>query len=222
MATYDLEEQEQLSAIKAWWQQYGNLITWIVIAVAAAVAATNGWKWYQRSQAAGASSIYAGVQNAVAARDAKKAKEAAGQLLESYPGTAYAPMAALLSGKLQFETGDLKTAEAQLAWAANNAKDPELKDLARLRLAAVLLDQKSYDEALKQLEREPLAPFAARYAELRGDIYAAQGKRSEAKAAYQAALTQVSQRPADAAGAGATINAAYREVLHVKLEGLGG
>ena len=72
----------------------------------------------------------------------------------------------------------MKTAQAQLAWAAENAKD-EPRDLARLRLAAVLLDEKAYDEALKQLAAEPPA-FAARFDELKGDVLAAQGKKPEA------------------------------------------
>ena len=219
MATYDLEEQEQLSAIKTWWQMHGNLITTIAVVAAVAVVSYQGWQWYQRGQSAQASAVYAAVQKAVAEKDAKKAKEAAGTLLESYSGSSYAGMGALLSATAQVEAGDLKTARAQLAWAADNARDPELKDLARLRLAAVLFDEKSYDEALKQLEREPLEPFAARYAEMRGDIYAAQNKRNEAKAAYQTAIAKIAARPKS--GPESTANAAYGELLQVKLEALG-
>ncbi len=219
MATYDLEEQEQLSAIKTWWQMHGNLITTIAVAAAVAVVSYQGWQWYQRGQSAQASAVYAAVQKAVTEKDARKAKEAAGTLLESYSGSSYAGMGALLSAKAQVEAGDLKTARAQLAWAADNARDAELKDLARLRLAAVLFDEKSYDEALKQLEREPLEPFAARYAEMRGDIYAAQNKRNEAKAAYQSAIAKIAARPKS--GPESTANAAYGELLQVKLEALG-
>jgi predicted negative regulator of RcsB-dependent stress response len=221
MTTFDLEEQEQLSAIKAWWEQNGTLITWAVVAVAAAVVAYYGWNWYQRKQAAQASAIYGTVLQAEASKDAKKAKEAAGALLENYSGTSYAAMAALLSAKVQFETGDLKTARAQLAWAVDNAKDQELKDLARLRLAQVMSDEKAYDDALKQLDREPLAPYAARYAELRGDIYAAQGKRAEAQAAYQAALAKLDARP-KTNPSDSRVNTAFRELVQLKLEALGG
>ncbi|MBS1136529.1 MAG: hypothetical protein H6R11_483 [Proteobacteria bacterium] len=162
MATYDLEEQEQLSAIKTWWQMHGNLITTIAVVAAVAVVSYQGWQWYQRGQSAQASAVYAAVQKAVAEKDAKKAKEAAGTLLD---------------------------------------------------------DEKSYDEALKQLEREPLEPFAARYAEMRGDIYAAQNKRNEAKAAYQTAIAKIAARPKS--GPESTANAAYGELLQVKLEALG-
>ncbi len=75
-------------------------------------------------------------------------------------------------------------------WAAENARDPGLRDLARLRLAAVMLDEKAYDDAMKQLAAEPAAAFAPRFAELRGDILAAQGKTAEARNAYDLALTK--------------------------------
>lgn len=220
MAIYDLEEQEQLSVIKAWWQQYANLITGIAVAAALASVGYQGWNWYQRQQAAKASAIYTAVQKAVEDKDAKRAKEAAGELVEKFSSSAYAAMGAVLSAKAQFDTGDLKTARAQLAWAADNAHDDELKDLARLRLAVVMFDDKAYDDALRQLDKEPLAAFAARYAELRGDIYVAQNKRSEARAAYQTALAKLEGR--SRAGVAETgVANALRELIQVKLEALG-
>lgn len=221
MAAYDLEEQEQLSAIKAWWERYSSLITGVAVAAAAVSVGYQGWQWYQRQQAAHASAIYAVVQKAAADKDAKKAKEAAGELVEKYSRSTHAPMAALLSAKVQFDTGDLKTARAQLAWAAEHARDAELKDLARLRLAAVMFEEKAYAEALKQLEKEPLEPFSVRFADLRGDIYAVQDKREDAKAAYQAALAKLDARiKASAADVG--VANALRELIRMKLDALGG
>jgi predicted negative regulator of RcsB-dependent stress response len=220
MAIYDLEEQEQLSVIKAWWQQYSNLITWAAVLAAAASVGYQGWQWYQRHQAAQASAIYAVVQKAVADKNARGARDAAGELVEKHSGTAYAAMGALLSARLQFDSGDLRTAHAQLAWAAGNARDAEMRDVARLRLATVMLDEKAYDEALKQIEIEPLEPFAVRYSELRGDILAAQGKSNEARAAYQVALQKLEARSKQGvaeAGAGG----ALRELIQIKLESLG-
>jgi predicted negative regulator of RcsB-dependent stress response len=220
MATLDLEEQEQISALQHWWNENGNLVTWVAVGVASAVVAYQGWQWYQRNQAAQASATYAVVQAALAERDAKKAREAAGEILEKFSGSAYAGMAALLAARAQVEAGDLKSAQAQLAWAADNARDAELRDLARLRLASVLLDQKSYDEALKLLETQPQAGFAARFADLRGDIFALQNKRNEAKAAYQSALSVLESRPQGNAPAAATTTA-FREMVQLKLESLG-
>lgn len=217
MATYDLEEQEQLSAIKAWWESYGNLVTTVVMVAAAAVVGYQGWNWYQRNQSAQASAVYSSLQQAVTTGDTRKAREAAGQLLEKYSGTAYAGMGALLAAKAAVDAGDAKSAQSQLAWVADNARDKALRDLARLRLAAVLLDGKSHDEALRQLEKAPDPAFAPSYADMRGDILAAQGKPGEARSAYQAALGQLETLEKS----GIQVSAAFREMLQVKLEATG-
>lgn len=217
MATYDLEEQEQLDELKTWWKMYGNLVTAAAVAVALAAVAWQGWNWWQRKQSAEASTIYFVVQQAMGQKDAKRAREAAGELIDKYAGTAYAGMAALLSAKAQVEAGDLKTARAQLAWAADNAKDDALRELARLRLAAVMLDEKAYDEAAGQLAKEPSAALAPRYAELKGDIFAVQGKAAEAKQSYEAALAKLEE----AGKQDGNPHAAYRGVLQAKIESLG-
>jgi predicted negative regulator of RcsB-dependent stress response len=221
MATYDLEEQEQLDELKTWWKIHGNTITAVVTAAAIAVLAWQGWNWWQRAQAGKASVLYAAVQESVAKGDAKRSRELAGELIDKYSGTVYAGMAALLSARAQTEGGDMKTAQVQLGWAADNAKDSSIRDLARLRLAAVLLDQKSYDDALKQLTAPPLAQLAPRFDELRGDILAAQGKTAEAAAAYDTALAKLdaATKGEDAAAAVAGI---YREVVESKRDALGG
>ncbi|MBN8462535.1 MAG: tetratricopeptide repeat protein [Dechloromonas sp.] len=212
MAHYDLEEQEQIDTLKTWWKMYGNLVTGVVVAGSLAVIGWQGWNWYQRSQAAQASAIYGVLEQAVAARDAQKVKAAAGELAEKFGGTTYAALGALVAARQSFEAGDLKTARAQLTWAAENGED-EIRDLARLRLASVLLDEKAYDEALKQLEAAHAAAFAARFLELKGDVLAAAGKKPEARAAYQAALDKGEVREGRG-GAG-------RELLRQKLDSLG-
>jgi len=212
MAHYDLEEQEQIDSIKTWWKMYGNLVSGVILAGSLAVIGWQGWNWYQRSQAAQASAIYGVLEQAVVVRDAQRVKAAAGELAEKFGGTSYAALGALVAARQSFEAGDLKTAKAQLSWAADKGKD-EIKDLARLRLAAVLLDEKAYDEALKQLESAHAAAFAARFLELKGDVLAAQGKKPEARTAYKAALDK-GEVHEGRGGAG-------RELLRQKLENLG-
>ena len=213
MAHYDLEEQEQIDSLKTWWKMYGNLVSGVLVAISVVVLGWQGWGWYQRSQAAQAAGIYAVLEQGAALRDGQKVKAAAGELAEKFGGTTYAWLGALIAGKQSFDAGDLKTAKAQLGWAVENAKD-EVKDLARLRLAAVLLDEKAFDEALKQLEAAHDAAFAARFLELKGDVLAAQGKAPEARAAYKAALDKGEVREGKG-GAG-------RELLRQKLDSLGG
>ena len=205
MAHYDLEEQEQIDTLKTWWKMYGNLVTGVVVAASLGVVGWQGWNWYQRNQAAQASAIYGVLEQAVATNDVQKTKAAAGELVEKYGRTGYAALGALLAAKQSFEAGDLKTARVQLTWATENARD-EVRDLARLRLAAVLLDDKAFDEALKQLDAAHAAAFDARFLEMKGDVLVAQGKKPEARAAYKAAL--------DKGGAG-------RELLRQKLDNLG-
>ena len=220
MATYDLEEHEQISELKTWWKMYGNTVTAVLLAASVGVAGWQAWNWYQRTQAAEASVIYAAVQKGAMERDPKRVREAAGELTEKYPGTAYAAMAALTSARMQFDAGDLKTARAQLQWVAEKARDRDLRDLGRLRLAHVLFDDKALDEALKLLADEPVPAFAARFGELKGDILVAQGKHAEAKAAYQAALAKQDAAEKDAGSQGGR-ETQYRDLLQLKLDSLG-
>lgn len=219
MATYDLEEQEQISELKTWWKLYGNLVTALLLTLSLGVVGWQSWNWYQRTQAAEASVLYAAVQKAVVERDAKRVREAAGELTEKYPGTTYAAMAALTSARMQFDAGELKTAKAQLLWVAEKSRDRDLRDLGRLRLAHVLFDDKAFDEALKLLGEEPGPAFAARFVELQGDILLAQGKRADAKAAYRAALGKFDAT--DKAGSQGGRDTQYRDLLQVKLDSLG-
>ncbi len=210
MATYDLEEQEQLAALKSWWQENGNLVMTAVSLVLFMFAAWQGWNYYQRNQAVQASSLYDTVQKAARAGDLKQLRESAGAVIEHYPRTAYAAMAALVSAKAHFQSGDLKTARAQLAWVAENAKDEGLQDIARLRLASVMLDEKAYDDALKVLDAKHGPAFDALFLAAKGDILVAQSKQDDARGAYKAALDK-----ADAGDAG------LRGSIQLRLDALG-
>ena len=221
MAVYDHEEQEQLEALKAWWRDHGNKVINLALAAAVVAASVSGWKWWQDKQAVEASSVYGQLQAAAERHDAKATRDMAVALAENYSGTVYAGMGALLTAKIQAEAGDLKNAKAQLAWAADKASDPSLRDLARLRLAGLLLDEKAYDEALQHLSKAPEAGFGARYAELKGDIYAAQGKADDARTAYQAALNTLDGQ-GGLESPDSQRQALYRELVQLKLESLGG
>jgi len=217
MATYDLEEQEQLEEIKTWWKLHGTLITAVVVALAVGVVGWQGWQWWQRSQSNQAAHLYGQLQLALQQQDAKRVRLLSGELIDKFGGTAYAGMGALIAGKALYETGDLKSAAAQYGWAAEQARDPGLRDLARLRQALVLADEKSYDAALALLAVPPAPTFQARYAEVRGDILATQGKPAEARAAYDTALQALATtREADERPAGP-----YRDILQTKRDAVG-
>ena len=221
MAVYDHDEQEQLDALKAWWRDHGNKVINFALAAAVVAAAASGWKWWQDKQAGEAGALYGQLQAAAEKHDVKAVRDAAVALVDNYSGTVYAGMGALLSAKLQADEGDLKNARAQLSWAAEKAGDASLRDLARLRLAGLMLDEKAYDEALQELNKEPEPGFAARYAELKGDVYAAQGKKDEARTAYSAALTKLDGKGGVESPASQR-EAMYRELMQIKLESVGG
>jgi predicted negative regulator of RcsB-dependent stress response len=191
MAAYDLDEQEKLGDLKAWWSRYGNYVTGAITVIALAVAANQGWKYYTGKQAAEASGLYFALSDAASKNEMPKVKDAAAQLVEKFAGTGYAPRGALLAAKVAFDAGDLATAKTQLDWVVANSKEDELKSIARLRLAAVLLDQKQYDAALAALDGKHGESFAGLFLDMKGDIFNLQGKASDAKAAYEAALAKL-------------------------------
>jgi predicted negative regulator of RcsB-dependent stress response len=196
--SYDLQEQEQLDALKAWWRAHGNRVTTAATAVLLAVVAYQGWSWYGLRQAAAASAIYEEFERVSASKDPKdaaKARDLVGTLIEQDGSTVYATIAALRAAKSNIAAGDLKSAKAQLTWAAEHAAQKELALLARVRLAGVLLDEKAYDEALKTLKVDVPDAFAAEFADRRGDVYAAQGKVADARAAYAEALGKAGAQP---------------------------
>ncbi|MFO1294996.1 MAG: tetratricopeptide repeat protein [Rubrivivax sp.] len=210
MATHlDLEEQEQLDQLKSFWKQYGNLITWVLILALGSYAAWNGWRWWQRDQAVKAGAMYDELDRVAQAGDADKAGRIFGDMKERFPGTAFTAQAGLLAARTQFEKGQAENARTTLDWVAENAKEAEVQTIARLRLAGVLLDEKKFDEALKQLDAATAKEFEALVADRRGDILLAQGKKDEAKAAYQRAWKAMDAR------------AEYRRLIDAKLTALG-
>lgn len=188
MATYDLEEQEQIEELKTWWKLHGARVTAVLFAAALVAAGWQGWGWWQRNQGAQASVIYSQLQQVASQSDAKRGKELAGVLIEKFPRTRYAEMGALLSAKLQMESDDLKNARAQLEWLVANGDDAALRDLARLRLATVLLQDGLHDDAQRTLAVEPVPDFKPRFLELSGDIHAIAGRSDEALVAYGQAI----------------------------------
>jgi predicted negative regulator of RcsB-dependent stress response len=204
----DLEEQEKLDALKAWWKDNARFIVLVISAAANAVAGTSGWRWYQRQQSTEAAALYDTLSKAVRAGDAKVLRDAGGALTERYAGTLYASMGALAAAHFHFERGELKSAKAQLQWVLERSGAEDLRTLARLRLAGLLLDERAYDEALALLEEKPLEAYAALYAALRGDVLVAKEQPTEARAAYQLALEKAS--------------GALRESVQMRLDALGG
>ena len=210
MATHlDLEEQEQLDQLKAFWKQYGNLITWVLILALGGYAAWMGWSNWQREQSVKAGVLFEELEKSVQAGDVEKTVRVFGDMKERFGRTGYAQQSALLTAKLQHEKGQGEAARATLGWAAENASEDEYRTVARLRLAGLLLDEKKYDEALKQLDGATGKEFAGLVADRRGDVLLAQGKKDDAKAAYLQAWKAIEE----------TVE--YRRIVEAKLAAMG-
>jgi predicted negative regulator of RcsB-dependent stress response len=207
---YDLEEQEQMASIKAWWNRYGNLVTWVLIIALGAYAAWSGWNIYQRNQSAQASQLFEELKKAVTAKDHVKVQRAAADMQDKFGKTAYAQMSALVAAKDAFEADDLKTAKAQLQWVMADARDEEYKAIAKIRLAGILLDEKAYDEALQLLASDIPAEFQGVAADRKGDILVAQNKLQDARTAYQLALDKTEKKNPG------------RQLIQLKLDAIGG
>jgi predicted negative regulator of RcsB-dependent stress response len=206
---YDHQEQEQLEELKAWWKENGKLVMLAAIGCALAIAAYQGWRHYRYSQSVAAATLYAQLDQADRAGDRKKVLELATQITGNYGSTPYGSFAAMGAARVSFENGDLADAKARLAWVVENVREDAVRDVARLRLAGVLLDEKNYAEALKRIEDKPSEAMTGLYADLRGDILLAQGNRAEARNAYQLAL--------DKSEGGSP----YRATIQLKLDSLG-
>jgi pentatricopeptide repeat protein len=210
MATHlDLEEQEQLDQLKAFWKQYGNLITWVLILALGGYAAWMGWNNWKREQSVKAGVLFEELEKAAQAGDVDKAARVFGDMKERFGRTGYAQQSALVTAKLQHEKGQAEAARTTLGWAAESASEDEYRTVARLRLAGLLLDEKKYDDALKQLDGATGKEFAGLVADRRGDVLLAQGKKDDAKAAYLQAWKTMDQ----------TVE--YRRIVEAKLASLG-
>lgn len=213
MAAYDMEEQERIDALKDWWAKWG---IWIYAAIGAflvGVLAVQGWRYYQKSQGEQAEVLFKSVQKTAqegaAAKETKKLSEAASAMAEKFPNTFYASEAQLTAAKASFDANDFAAAKKHLQWVAD--KGPAVhSNVARIRLASVLLEEKQYDQALKMLDQVKEEAFTSMAADLRGDILVSQGRRDEARAAYQIAVEKAGDR------------SPMKALSQAKLDGVGG
>jgi predicted negative regulator of RcsB-dependent stress response len=209
MSMIDLQEQEQLDALKAWWKDNRKWLLTALAIVLVAYAALTYWKSYQGKRAAEASTLYAEVLKQVASNDPKRINDAVAVLVDKYSNTAYASRAQLLAVQANLQAKDAARAKSQLEWVIAHASESGLQDTARLKLSSILLDEKNYAEAMKLLDATHPDAFVGLYADLKGDVLAAQGKTDEARAAYKMAFEKMDSK------------SAYRNLIQLKLDGLG-
>lgn len=205
----DLEEQEQIDQLRHFWNTWGTLISFVLVVVFGAVAAWNGYQFWQNRQATQAAALFDAVEMAVQTGDTARVEQAFADVREKYAGTVQAAQAGLLVAKVEMDKGQSDAAKAALEWTAKNASDDGYRSIARLRLASVLIDQKDYDAALKALSEKFPPEMQAVVADRKGDILVLQDKKAEAIAEYSSAYATFPN------------NAEYRRLVEVKLNALG-
>jgi len=210
MAALDLQEQEQVETLKAWWKDNGKWVLLTLAIILGGYGGMQGWQAYKTNQALAASTLFFDLAKQVESGDPKRVNDAATAVVNSYGGSAYAPRANLLAAQINLQVGDPARAKTQLQWVLKNASEDGLKNVARLNLAAILLDEKSFAEAQELLEAPHPDSYDNLYADLKGDVLIAQGKKEEARAAYQKALDKTDSK------------SRYSALIRMKLDALGG
>lgn len=205
----DLEEQEQLDQIKHFWKRYGNLITWVLLAASLSFAGWNGWQFWQHKQAAGAAVLFDEIERAVTDKDAARMERALADIKSGFGGTVYAQQGALLAARGLHDAGDDAKAKQALEWAAGQSKDEGLQAIARLRLAGLVMETGTPDEAKKWLDTPMPAAFEGLVADRQGDIHMRAGQPEQARQSYLKAY----QLLAD--------STEYRRLVEIKLNALG-
>ncbi len=207
---FDLEEQEQIDEFKVWWKLHGMKVILGVTAFLVIVGGWRAWETWQRNQAAEASMLFDTAVQAASLNDLKSAKSITARIMENQARSAYATPASWLAGRVNYENGDLKSARAQYEYALEHAKDDGLKQLARIRLAGILFEEKDHAGALALLNKSYEPAFQGLAAQLKGDVLIEQGKPSEARTAYKLALEKLDDK------------SSLKPLLEIRLDALGG
>ncbi|PQJ88498.1 MULTISPECIES: YfgM family protein [Aliivibrio] len=186
MEAYETEEQ-QVEAIKSWWKENGKAV---VVGGVVGIGAILGWKYYQSTQIEAKETTSISYEKTLTALQASgaDATESAQAFITAHAKSEYAVLAALQLAKVQVDAGQLDAALEQLNWVASNSNDESLIATAQIRTARIQAQQEKFDAALATLESVKPTSWAARVAELKGDIALSQGDVATARSAYTEAL----------------------------------
>ncbi len=182
-------EDEQVEALKKWWQENGKSAIFGVLLGLSAIFGWREWQDYETEMAASASNLY---QQMVAAAREQKAEElikVANEISANYESTAYSVFARLALARVAVENDDLDSAITDLRWALDKTSQESLRHVITLRLARVLIAQSKYDEARAIVNSQNQGEFALSYLELEADIFRKEDKISEARQSYEKAIS---------------------------------
>ncbi|GMQ90605.1 MAG: tetratricopeptide repeat protein [Gammaproteobacteria bacterium] len=202
-------EDQEVEKLKSWWKTYGNAL---LLGVALGVAILFGnkyWTAQKARRAEAASAVYDQLVTNFGKKAFDNVRQSGATLIDEYAGTPYAGLAAMILARVEFDEGKPEDARRQLQWVVDNATDEGARHAARLRLARLLINDNELDKTRALIEVEDIAGFEADYYELRGDIEAAMGNKSKARAEYEKARERLGDF------------SSYRVVLNMKIDDLG-
>ncbi len=216
-----LNDHEQAQLLRQWWQE-----NWLPLVLGLVLALTGvlGWQFwqsYKQSQSEEASAEYESLREALGTQQDALIEQKLDRLFSEYGATPYAALGAIAVAQHYAAANALDKAQKPLVWAAAKASDKGVRQLAKLRLARLLWAQNQPEQALKALSASNDKAFAPLFAELRGDILLGQGKREEARAAYEKALAaskDTAEAPAGAEEKGADTSSLERKLADLRAE----
>ncbi len=186
---YDLEEQESLAQLKAWWDKWGNLTLTCITVLCLAFAAYNGWNWYKRYQGGKATVAYVQLQNAYVLNDEKNVRSLSDGLMKEYSNHVFASLAGLMKANVEHKAGNLDAARSALDWVINEGGHPEYATVARVRLAGIELDAKDAAKAKAVLDAVDASQAGLPIVlDRRGDVLLAMGDVEGARQSWTKAL----------------------------------
>lgn len=209
MAAFDLDEQEQIDALKQFWKAYGKLIMVVALSVVVGFGGTKWWQHRQVAQAQIASEKFNQLETAEQDDDSDVVKDFAEELVKNHNGTYYADLARLKLAKTLADSSDLEEAITVLNEIIGESKDEILVSLAKLRLSTIFLQLEDFDSALRVLDGDGSSSMSGLYADSRGDIYAAQGSFDMARSFYTEALTSLPE------------GNPWRDIVQIKIDSIG-
>lgn len=190
MSVY-MTEEEQLESIKKWWKRYGNIVFVIISVILFSIAGYRYFTWHQGKLTQQASIAYEQMMIALSNNNTKAVKSFANELIKDHSKSVYADAAHMTLAKVYVSKNKLEQAQSELRIVADNSKLRTLKQIAKIRLARILVANKSYANALSELSKVEDATYLPVINELKGDIYGATGKYEEAMNSYKQAMDEV-------------------------------
>ena len=191
--------EEEVERLKTWWKENGRFVVTAVVLGLGSVVGWNAWQDHRQDRAEQASRMYDELTEAALLGRHDDVLVRSDLPIEQFPRSGYAPLAALIGAASAVAREEFPEAATRLEWVVRHASRDTYRDLARIRLARVRIDEGAWDAALAALDAVTSAGFAASAGELRGDLHLARGEAEEARAAYREVLSGEAVLPASLA-----------------------